>query len=200
MLLIRYLNLFLKTPRALDFLVILLGLGYPFFVLVGLKFVPEFVIGLMLIILLVARFLSKPITSNSQIERGVFVFGLAAISGLLLVNDLLALKAYPVIVSCGLAFIFAHSLIRPPNVIEKLARLTEPNLNELAVRYTRKVAMIWIMFFVFNACISVGTSIWGDLRSWALYNGFLSYVLIGLLFVSEFIVRQFAKKRHHEEI
>jgi uncharacterized membrane protein len=55
----------------------------------------------------------------------------------------------------------------------------------------RKVTMVWLYFFVVNAGISAGTAIWGSLEAWTLYNGLISYLLIGSIFTGEFAVRYF---------
>jgi uncharacterized membrane protein len=97
---------------------------------------------------------------------------------------------YPVAVNLALLTVFAVSLRFPPPVIERLARLREPNLDARGVRYTRRVTQIWCGFFAANAAAAAFTAVWGDHAVWAFYNGFLAYALMGVLFLGEWLVRR----------
>ncbi|MDH2295860.1 hypothetical protein [Cobetia sp. 1AS1] len=102
----------------------------------------------------------------------------------------LGLRAYPVLVNLAMLSVFATSLWRGMPVIERLARLQEPDLPAAGVRYTRKVTRVWCGFFVFNASVAAATALYADLATWTLYNGLVSYVLMGLLFCGEWLVRR----------
>ncbi|MFW5625515.1 MAG: DNA gyrase subunit B, partial [Campylobacter hyointestinalis] len=75
-------------------------------------------------------------------------------------------------------------------IITKFARLKDKNLPNKAVIYTRNLTKIWICFFMINAIV---TLIFGfiDERLWLIYCGFVSYVLVFLLFVVEILYRKF---------
>ena len=80
-------------------------------------------------------------------------------------------------------------------MVERLARLTTPDLPEQGVRYTRKVTLVWCLFFIANGACS-GWTIWqGDLALWSLYNGLISYLLMGALMGGEWLIRQRVMKR-----
>jgi len=102
----------------------------------------------------------------------------------------LGLRAYPVLVNLAMLSVFATSLWRGMPVIERLARLQEPDLPDAGVGYTRKVTRVWCGFFVFNASVAATTALYADLATWTLYNGLVSYVLMGLLFCGEWLVRR----------
>jgi len=93
--------------------------------------------------------------------------------------------------SLGALSIFALTLYKPPSMIERFARLVDPDLPESGVQWTRKVTMVWCVFFICNAGIALIT-VFASMQLWVLYNGFISYLLIGALLVGEFILR----KRH----
>ncbi|MEH6527883.1 MAG: hypothetical protein V7723_17575 [Sneathiella sp.] len=114
---------------------------------------------------------------------------------LFLIDHSMAIKSYPILMSFSFAVVFGHSLMYPPTIIEKLARLREPELDMNGVRYTRKVTFAWVIFFVANGTISTWTAIYGSLETWTIYNGFISYILIGLMFGLEFIIRLFVIQR-----
>lgn len=109
-----------------------------------------------------------------------------------LLKDHAWLKMYPVFMSVGAGIIFASTLFRPPSMIERFARLVEPDLPESGILWTRKVTMVWCGFFVVNAAIALYTVVFAPMKIWVIYNGFISYVLMGILFLGEFVLR----KRH----
>lgn len=96
------------------------------------------------------------------------------------------LRAYPVVVNAGLLVAFGATLRRGgPSMIEKFARMRRPDLDAYAVRYTRRVTQVWCAFFLFNGAVSGACALWGSRAQWALYNGFVTYLLIGVLMVAE---------------
>ena len=108
----------------------------------------------------------------------------------------LGLRAYPVLVNLAMLSVFATSLWRGMPVIERLTRLKEPDLPPAGVRYTRQVTRVWCAFFLFNASIAGWTALHADLATWTLYNGLISYVLMGLLFGGEWLVRRRLRSSH----
>lgn len=103
---------------------------------------------------------------------------------------------YPVAINLTMFASFAFTLKRPPTMIERFARLREPQMPEIAIAYCRQVTKVWCGFFVLNTGLSLCTILSGDLRLWMLYNGLVSYLLMGLLFAIEFVWRMAFKRRH----
>lgn len=103
------------------------------------------------------------------------------------------LTYYPVVVSLCLFSVFFISLYQSQSIIERLARIQEPELPESAISYVRKVTQIWCVFFIINASIALYTC-FQPLEVWTLYNGLISYLAIGLLFFMEWLVRQMVRK------
>lgn len=110
-------------------------------------------------------------------------------------NLLLPLKLYPVLVNAALLGVFAHSLISPPSMIEQFARIGEPNLPTRAIRYTRRVTQVWCIFFAANGLVALITALWASSATWTLYNGLIAYLMMGLLFAGEYIVRWHFKRQ-----
>jgi uncharacterized membrane protein len=129
--------------------------------------------------------------------QGLLLLGLAAVGlvWLALVRSDLSLKAYPICVNLGLLVLFGQSLWRPPTFVERLARLSDGDLDEAAVRYTRRVTQVWCVFFIVNAGLSLAAALFASERVWALYTGGISYVLMGLLFGIEWLVRQRVRRK-----
>ncbi|QNX08403.1 septation protein IspZ [Acinetobacter seifertii] len=114
----------------------------------------------------------------------------------LLLQDHAWLKLYPVGMSLGALGIFAFTLIKPPSMIERFARLIEPDLPPSGVHWTRQVTKVWCVFFLCNALIALITVFFTSTQIWVIYNGFISYVLMGMLFLGEFILRKRHQRLH----
>lgn len=111
-------------------------------------------------------------------------------------NALLPLKLYPAMVSAAFLGVFGYSLLSPPTVIERMARGRGAALPPFVVAYTRRVTQVWCLFFLVNGSIALGTALWAPAAIWSLYTGVISYVLMGLLFAAEYLVRLRVRKRH----
>jgi uncharacterized membrane protein len=98
-------------------------------------------------------------------------------------------------VSAVLLGVFGASLWRGPTIVERIARLHEPQLPAAAVAYTRKVTIAWCAFFLANGALSAATALWASEQLWVLYNGLLAYVLIGAFFAIEWLLRQRMRAR-----
>jgi uncharacterized membrane protein len=109
-------------------------------------------------------------------------------------NDIIGLKFYPVVISLSMLAMFSYSLYKPPTIVERIARLTEPALSLSGVRYTKKVTIVWSLFFLLNGSCALYTAIFCSMEIWTLYNGFISYILMGTLMATEWLVRLRVKK------
>ena len=96
---------------------------------------------------------------------------------------------YPVIVNAVLLVVFGSSLIFPPTVIERVARMKHGDLPPHGVTYCRKVCVVWSLFFMFNLAISLD-SVTRPIEWWSLYNGCISYIAIGAIFGVEYLIRR----------
>lgn len=81
-------------------------------------------------------------------------------------------------------------------VIQKIAKTLDGKLEEPVKTYTKNLTYVWIVFLFFNFLMSVWSLFLPD-NFWALYNGFISYLLIGGVFAVELPIRYFFKKRHN---
>lgn len=121
---------------------------------------------------------------------------LYAATGVLLVGATVTGQAekamlwYPVWVNLTLFTLFFVSLLRGVPMVERLATAIEGPLDERGVRYTRTVTQVWCAFFVSNGVLAAGTAVYGSWNLWLLYNGFIAYMLIGLLMIVEWQVRK----------
>ncbi|PHS69983.1 MAG: hypothetical protein COB23_04855 [Methylophaga sp.] len=177
--------------QKLKHVVIALSIAYPFMVYWGLQYFNSGLL-LLLLLLLVGRW----IVGGELAERKIII---ATIIGLLIIiiiwGHQLSLKFYPVMMNFGFLVLFAQSLYAPTTIIERFARLQEPELSPKLIVYTRKVTWVWSAFFLINGSIAAATALWGSDEIWILYNGLLAYLLIGGLMAGEWLVRQHVKYR-----
>lgn len=112
-------------------------------------------------------------------------------------NVLLPLKLYPVLVNLALLAAFGASLATPMSAIERMARLSGQDFPPVASAYMRTVTQVWCGFFVLNGALALGTALWASDAVWSLYTGVVSYILMGVLFGGEYLVRLRFKRLHH---
>lgn len=117
--------------------------------------------------------------------------GLPLLLGALVVltNDEKLLLLYPGAINAGMLLLFFVSLVQPPTMIERIARLRDPDLPPAGVRYTRALTCVWCSFFLVNGTIATYTALAASRETWALYNGLVAYVLMGALLAGERIAR-----------
>jgi peptidoglycan/xylan/chitin deacetylase (PgdA/CDA1 family)/uncharacterized membrane protein len=136
-------------------------------------------------------------TLRRDLERGRGLLVLAATVAVLLalgaiLDDPRYLLAYPSLVNAALFVHFAWSLRGVP-IAERFARIEARDPGELdatAIRYCRRVTVVWCAFFVVNGGIATALAAAAPRGVWAAYAGGVSYVLVGLVFAAEYVVRR----------
>lgn len=167
-------------------------IGYPFAVYFGLSYWGVTVLAPLLVVLFTARLL----LARGKVRQLTWLMKVFAALGLFLTLASWLLKQnhwllyYPVVVNILLLALFGLSLLRPPTLVERLARLTEPDLAPEGVLYTRNVTKVWCCFFIFNGGIALFTCLYNDIDIWTMYNGAISYFLMGTLMGVEWIIRK----------
>ena len=178
---------------VLTILTVVITLLYPFVIWFGHGRVSPRVLALLLIVAAATRL---PMVKLSKVSRWCLVSALLLAAVAIWNNALLPLKLYPVLVNAGMLCVFGYSLFVPPSIIERMARLTDPQLPDFAIAYTRRVTQVWCGFFVVNGSLALITAFWASPEMWSIYNGIVAYVAMGLLFAGEYIVRIVFKRRH----
>ena len=176
---------------VLRVLLALIVLAYPILVYVGLQHWKLAQLSLLLVGLALLRlwlFKNK--------KHGVLNIGLAT-SFVLLVLAVLSwlmdadvwLKFYPVAISASLLVVFAHSLGTDKPMIQRFAELRESDIDGHKKQYMHQLTVVWCGFFLINGGVALWTALYGTDAQWALYNGLISYVLIGGLMLGELAYR-----------
>lgn len=185
--------------------VIIVSILYPFFVFAGMvyfKMSPRVFVAVLACLLLL-NLLADWGSFKKGGSKKMFILRLIGmtlaigiIATLVIVTDDAGYsKLYPVIISVLFFGVFSFSLIKPPTIIWRLASMQDKKLavnphREKIASYCRKVTVIWCVFFVFNGSMAVFTTFFASDIVWSVYNGLISYILMGLLFGIEFLVRK----------
>ncbi|MFM0753822.1 COG4648 family protein [Paraburkholderia strydomiana] len=174
---------------------VLVKLAYPALILCAWRWdTPRYVGCMLFAILWLQRWAgSGPVATSLRRLSGIdwTVVGLLSCASAAIVwtNSELLLRLYPSLVNLGLLIAFGATLVHGPSMIEKFARLGNPDLPPGAVRHTRRVTQVWCVFFLLNGAFSAYTALYWSRASWSLYNGAIAYVLIGVLLIAEVIWR-----------
>jgi uncharacterized membrane protein len=172
----------------------LLIVCYPFLVYFGLSHFDVRGLALVLIVLAAARLALLGEGKRASPIPWILLLSLAAVLliGLLVIvsGSPEPLRLYPVAINAAMLLLFGATLLRPPSMVERIARLKEPDLPPGAVHYTRVVTEVWCGFFLLNGAIALYTALFAELALWTLYNGAIAYLLMALLFAGEALVRR----------
>ena len=185
-----------RKRRSVESILVAIGVAYPIAVYFGLRSLSPLTMVAVLPVLIVLRLVFRPRNGTARDIADVFLLagGLALVVAVS--SPLVGLKFYPIFISLGLAGFFGYTLLRPPTIIERIARIREADVTDAALPYFFKVTTAWVCFFLVNAGLSAWTALDGSLELWTLYNGLISYVLMGGLFAIEFVIRRFARHRY----
>jgi len=176
----------------------LLWLAYPLTIYFGLRVFEPRTVALLLAVALILRRRKEAhrlLSGLTRIDLATLVALLCLAALTALTNSETLLRFYPAAVNLGMLLLFGFSLISGPSMIERFARLQEPDLSPDGVRYTHRVTQIWCAFFVANGIAAAWSAVYASREQWAFYNGFLAYLLMGVLFAGEWLVRQHLRKR-----
>jgi uncharacterized membrane protein len=160
---------------------------YPLAVYFGTHYLEPWKIASVLFVLLAIRLAASYSVqhwSSPLLLVGMVYCGFAVWS-----NELLTLRFYPAIANAALLLVFSWSLWSPPTVIERFARIQHPDLPPEGVIYTRRVTQVWCGFFILNGSLALITALWSSFEIWSLYNGLIAYLLMGILFIGEYLIR-----------
>ena len=176
-------------------------LAYPFFIYLGVSFNLLKILLPALAVLFVLRIVylrnSKGIKS---LLAGVSAVCATVICIIAFMADSQRIAMYyPVCVNAILFFIFGGSLFSTKPLITRLALLYDKDLPDYAIEYTRTVTKVWVLFFMAHGAMAFITAQFCTVETWTLYNGFISYILIGTLAGCEYLARIIVRKRNEHK-
>jgi uncharacterized membrane protein len=177
---------------------ILLGITYPFLVYFGIQRFNASAFAIILLIALAIRGYSTMSMLNFWQTASLIVLVTYSLVTAIL-NSQVMLLFYPVIASISIACVFFVSLKDKQPLLEKVAERMGEIINKHAQHYLYWLTFIWGILLVINGVIAAYTAFYLTLKQWALYNGFISYVLFGSFFIIELIFRHFYKKHKKKQ-
>lgn len=173
-----------------------LALVYPLVVYLGINRVSPAVLGVILGCMVAIKFYLTPQKDYSQTL--VLLLMVTFSLGVAVSNSEMTLRFYPVLMSCAVASMFALSLFQPQSLIERFARMAGKTITSNAKRYSRRLTLLWSILLLVNAIVAGYFALYATMKSWALYNGLLSYVVFILFFCLEYGFRQYYIRRYGE--
>lgn len=177
----------------------MLALGYPFVLYLGLTRWGPRAVGLVVLAVLLPRMLltlrgtrREHLSHVLRVPLSVAALGLLAT----VARDGRFLLAMPVLVNGMLLTNFALSLRGPMPLVERFARMQVDSLSPAELVWCRQVTVAWCVFFVVNGIAAGALALLAPLAWWTFYTGVLSYLLIGVMFAVEYVIRSY-RFRHY---
>ena len=109
-------------------------------------------------------------------------------------QSLRAMYWYPIAINSLMLVLFGGSLWAKRTMVERFARLQEPDLPPQAITYTRNVTKVWCGVFMLNIVVSAALVLLDELALWAWYTGGFSYLIMAGVMGLERLIRPKYKK------
>ncbi len=171
--------------------------AYPFIILFGLRHLPASFFGIVLLLILGLRFGVLLPEERPVLIPVLLIYVAYALAATVTGSEMLLLY-YPAIVNFTLCGVFLNSLRQGPPLLLRIVKARGYPLDEHAPVYLYRLTAVWAGFFIVNGLISIWTTTL-TLEVWTLYNGFLSYCLVALLFGAEYLFRGYYRRRKQLE-
>ena len=189
--------------RALNAIGALLSLAYPLLILIGFRVLslPLPAVAASVLAVSVLLFFAR---RSLRDRLPAVVMAAAAVLVLVTGADVL-LRFYPVVINLLFLFSFLSSIKGEDSIIYSFTLLMYHEMDYASYshkvrRYCRKLCYVWSSFFALNSILLLFLMLRADLGRWAFYTGFLQYLVMGLLFLGEFLVRLRVDKRNTEAV
>lgn len=171
----------MKNSAPLKAIVAIVVACYPFAIFYAIKNgCGSVAIAILLGAIILGFFLNR---QKILLCAGLFVLIASAIS-----QKAEFVKLYPVVMNFTVMAIFSFSLMRKP-FVQIIGERMRGTLPPKGIEYARKATIAWSLFMLFLTLVSLATVFMSD-ACWAVFNGLLSYVLIALMFLVEYLVRR----------
>jgi uncharacterized membrane protein len=194
-----------KLKRRIKYLFVVLILLYPILVFSALVIfkLPIRFLSIFIIALALAYFLVNRHTYKGRNAVAVFVSpAILCCIGVVcfFTGSSLTLKLYPVLANFVYFVIMITSVFIPPPVVlyiinafdKKLRDNLEPAAFE---RCCRRATIAWCVFFFFDSIIALVTVFRAPAIVWGIYNGGITYVLMGMVFAGEYFIFKKMERR-----
>jgi len=135
-----------------------------------------------------------PIVLSARREQRIAALQLPAIAlGFAVVgwiaDDATFLLILPSATQAAFGIAFLRSLSGVP-LIEHFARMVKPELGAGELAHCRRWTRIWGGYLLVLAALGLALARWASLAVWTVYVGVVTYVLVGVLFAIEYVIRK----------
>ena len=127
----------------------------------------------------------RPSALNAILRTAIAV---AVVWAIYLLKGNVWFRLYPVLAVGAFLAAFGLSLLGTP-FVERFARRMGEDLDERGIAYCRSATVAWTVFLAAHFALTVAT-MFASREMWAAYNGLIAYLLIGAMFLGEYIVRR----------
>ena len=167
---------------------------YPFIVYFGIHYLPASFFAILLGVVVALRIvIIRP--EERMMVVPVMALLLVYAIGAAIVGRTVALLYYPLLVNAVLCVIFTRSLLAGEPLLLRIVRARGIPMSEHGPPYMARLTAVWAVFFAANAAIAFWTTT-QSLKVWTLYNGLISYLLVGTLILCEWPVRKYYQRKH----
>lgn len=172
----------------------ILAIAYPIAIFVGLTRLGARAVSLWVLALLIPslawRFRNADRATRASVVRLPLAM-LVLVGAGALTDDPRFVLALPVLINGVLLVEFGASLRAGSTpMIERFARMQEPDLDAPKQRHCRRWTVIWCVFFALNGLLAGVLALAAPLFLWTLYTGAIAYAVMGALFAAEWIERR----------
>jgi uncharacterized membrane protein len=172
------------------------GVLYPVLVYFGVQMISLRIIVFLLGLAFVCIFVLQRQQQQNRYLCWATLLGVGLCIGGAFINHPNVMRYLPVLFSISFLIAFAYTLLCPPSMIEIFARMVVADLSDKEIIYCRHVTIVWVVFFICNGAIALFTACCTSLGLWSLYNGLISYLVMGLLFLTELFFRYWRFRRY----
>lgn len=103
----------------------------------------------------------------------------------------------PMLAFAILATIFGNSLRKGSvPLITRIALVIRGELPDYVAAYTRKATLAWVLFFLSMLTVNIGLVLFASLETWSYFANVIAWVLTGLMFLVEYLVRRYSMPDH----
>jgi uncharacterized membrane protein len=118
----------------------------------------------------------------------------------LITKSSLTLKIYPALADLVYLVIMGTSILIPPPVVFYFINMFDKKIKDhietgFFEQYCRRAAIVWCVFFVLDGIVALITVFRASDIVWGIYNGGITYVLMGLIFVGEYFILKMIEKK-----
>ncbi len=167
---------------------------YPVAVWVGLTYLSTRAVGLIVVAFVVPLLALRLRRADRATFWAILRIPLTILAVILLgvvLDDARYVLAMPVLVNVVLLVTFGATLgAGATPMIERFARMQDPELGPDKQAHCRQFTWVWCGFFVVNGATAAALALAAPLAWWATYTGLVAYFLMGALFGVEYVVRK----------